>query len=160
MEVNIRKIEKRDNKALAQMIRGVFIEHAAPQEGTVYTDPTTDHLYTLFQQPKSVLWVAEIDGEPLGCCGIYPTEGLPEQCVELVKFYIDKKARGLGIGKQLMDKSVTTAQNMGYRKIYIESLPAFEKAVNIYEKQGFKTLSNPLGNTGHSGCNIWMLKEL
>ncbi len=84
----IRKILKEDNPVVAKMIRQVFIEHNAPQQGTVYSDPTTDHLFTLFQKEKSVLWVVEVDDDIVGCCGVYPTDGLPENCVKLVKFYI------------------------------------------------------------------------
>jgi len=155
----LRPIEQKDNPALAKMIREVFDEHGAPQKGTVYSDPTTDDLYKLFQIPGSVLWVAELSHEIIGCCGIYPTEGLPEGCAELVKFYLSANARGKGIGKELMEKSLMSAKEFGYRQIYLESLPHFDKAVSMYEKQGFLKLDTPLGNSGHTTCNIWMIKK-
>ncbi|MGN6438813.1 MAG: GNAT family N-acetyltransferase [Agriterribacter sp.] len=158
--MNIRTIERSDNEALAKLIRAVFEEHQAPQKGTVYSDPTTDHLFELFETPESVFWVAEMENEIVGCCGIYPTEGLPPNCAELVKFYLSPKARGKGIGKKLMEKSIRSAQELGYSEIYLESLSEFSKAVSIYEKQGFEMLSHPLGNSGHSTCNIWMIKKL
>jgi putative acetyltransferase len=142
------------------VIREVFEEHDAPRNGTVYSDPTTNNLFELFQTPDSVLWVAETYGTILGCCGIYPTEGLPEDCTELVKFYLSQKARGKGIGKELMEHCVRSAIEFGYKKLYLESLFQFSKAVRIYEKQGFLKLSQPLGNSGHSTCEIWMIKEL
>ena len=158
--MQIRKIKKVDNAELAAMIRGVFEEHDAPRQGTVYSDPTTDRLYELFGEPGSVLWVAEEQENILGCCGIFPTEGLPLGCAELVKYYLPLSTRGRGIGKALMEKSMESAKELGYKEVYIESLPAFSKAVRIYEKQGFKRLSMPLGNSGHPGCNIWMLKTI
>ena len=158
--MKIRKVRKEDNAELAAMIRGVFDEHSAPREGTVYSDPTTDSLYELFRDPGSVLWVAEDQGTLLGCCGIFPTEGLPGECAELVKFYLPRSSRGKGIGRTLMEKSMESAKNLGYKEVYIESLPAFSKAVRIYENQGFKMLSHPLGNSGHPGCNIWMIKSI
>jgi putative acetyltransferase len=160
MNFTLRPIEKRDNAELAQLIRGVFEEHDAPTEGTVYTDPTTDDLFGLFKEASSHLWVALVDDQIVGCCGIYPTAGLPEHCIELVKFYITKNARGLGIGKALMGACTEIAIASGYTQMYIESLPVFSKAVRIYEQQGFFILDKPLGQTGHSGCNIWMLKNL
>jgi len=156
----IRKVSERDSVQLASMIRTVFVEHNAPKSGTVYSDPTTDDLFALFKRESAILWVAELNGRIAGCCGIYPTEGLPTGCAELVKFYLPKETRGLGIGRTLMEKSIQSAKAMGYFSIYIESLPEFSKAVGIYEKQGFKMLQNPLGNSGHTGCNIWMYKEL
>jgi putative acetyltransferase len=32
--------------------------------------------------------------------------------------------------------------------------------VKVYEKFGFIYLDGPLGNTGHFGCNVWMLHKL
>ena len=156
----IRKIKQTDNLPLADMIRTVFEEHDAPKTGTVYSDPTTDNLYGLFQSERAVLWVATVDDEILGCCGIYPTAGLPEDCAELVKFYLAQKARGQGIGKALMEKSINSAKELGYLSLYLESMPHFAKAVRIYKQLGFQTLDHPLGASGHSSCHIWMLKTL
>ena len=160
MELLIRPIEKKDNQRLAGIIREVFREHDAPREGTVYSDPTTDHLYELFLEPGSVLWVAVSKNEPAGCCGIYPSEGLPQDCAELVKFYLSADARGKGIGKELLQKCIRSAIELGYRQLYLESLPHFAKAIGIYEKEGFVRLNKPLGESKHKSCSIWMLKEL
>jgi putative acetyltransferase len=160
MKFTIRKVELKDNAVLAKIIREVFEEHDAPRKGTVYSDPATDNLYQLFQTPDSVLWVAELNGKVIGCCGVYPTEGLDKECSELVKFYLSGEARGLGIGKKLMQKSISSARKSGFKKIYLESLPQFSNAVRIYEKQGFTRLDHPLCDTGHQACQIWMIKDL
>ena len=158
--VTFRKVEKADNQALAGMIRKVFREHEAPQRGTVYSDPTTDDLYALFRKSRSVLWVAELNEVPEGCCGVYPTEGLEDNCAELVKYYLARSGRGQGIGRQLMERCIDSARSMGYEKLYLESMPHFSKAVRIYEKLGFRHLPGPLGNSGHTTCNIWMILDL
>jgi putative acetyltransferase len=158
--VIFRKVRKEDNPALASMIRQVFREHDAPQSGTVYSDPTTDNLFRLFSTRRSVLWVAEIDGIPDGCCGIYPTEGLEPNCAELVKYYLAENGRGKGTGRQLMEMCIDSARDLGYKRLYLESMPHFAKAVGIYEKLGFKHLSGPMGNSGHTGCTIWMILDL
>ena len=160
MNITIREIEKNDNLQLAQIIRNSFEEYGAPMYGTVYSDPTTDDLYRLFRAEKSILWVALTDNKIAGCCGIYPTKGLPQNCVELVKFYLSAESRKKGIGKALLEKSIESAQLFGYAKLYLESLPHFNDAVNIYEKQGFRRLSKPMGESGHNACNIWMMKDL
>lgn len=161
MKTNFRPIQPSDNATLAKIIRSCFHDFEVKcTAGTVYTDPTTDDLYSLFQTPKSKLWVAEANDEIVGCCGIFPTENLPKVCTELVKFYISNEGRGKGIGRLLLEKTIETAQEFGYSQIYLESIPEFSTAVSIYEKQGFRYLNQPLGNTGHDGCNLWMLKEM
>ncbi|WP_233701852.1 GNAT family N-acetyltransferase [Kaistella treverensis] len=67
MEITIRKIQKSDNKILAQIIRSCFHDFNVATPGTVYEDPMTDNLYDLFTDPKSALFVAEVDGEISGC---------------------------------------------------------------------------------------------
>lgn len=159
-DFTLRRVQENDNAALAKIIREAFTEHHAPTRGTVFEDPATDQLFELFQVPGAVLWVAESNKILLGCGGLFPTEGLPAGCAELVKLYLSATARGKGAGKTLVAKCLESARTMGYTKVYLESLPQFHTAVSMYEKMGFKTLSRPLGNSGHTGCNIWMLKEL
>jgi putative acetyltransferase len=157
----IRSIRKTDNAILAEVIRAVFREFGIDKPGTVYTDPTTDHLYELFQTPGSVYFVTEDEtGNITGGCGIYPTPGLPEGCAELVKFYLSATARGKGTGKALMQQSIDSAIKMGYNQLYLESLPELEKAVGMYEKAGFRKTDKPMGNSGHYACTLWMVKEL
>jgi putative acetyltransferase len=158
--MQIRPIEPGDNVELAKVIRAALTEFGANKPGTVYFDPTTDALYELFRTPGSYYFVATIGQKVVGGCGIFPTDNLPEGTCELVKLYVAKEARGTGLGKQLMEKSMSWAKSLGYTQVYLESMPELTKAVSIYEKVGFKSLDGPLGNSGHCGCDIWMLKEL
>ncbi|HEY5507893.1 MAG TPA: GNAT family N-acetyltransferase [Paludibacter sp.] len=160
MPVIIRQIQSTDNVPLAELIRSVFREFNIDKPGTVYDDPTTDTLFELFQTEKSAYWVAEQDGQLLGGCGIYPTEGLPLGCPELVKFYLSADARGEGIGKLLIQVGINTARSLGYKKLYLESFPELQRAVGMYSGLGFSLLNEPMGNSGHHACTIWMLKEL
>ena len=157
MAITYRKIEEKDNQELAAVIRTIFREFKIDKPGTVYTDQTTDHLSEVFKTEQSVYWIAEEDGRIIGGCGIYPTAGLPEGCVELVKLYASATARGKGVGKTLMQKSIESAQHFGYYEVYLESFPELTTAISMYEKAGFKPLAAPLGNSGHFACNVWML---
>ncbi|MCH2230341.1 MAG: GNAT family N-acetyltransferase [Crocinitomicaceae bacterium] len=158
--MNIRKIEKKDNVELAQVIKSVLKEHGEARPGTVYTDPTTDSLFELFEEDNSVYWVVEDKSKILGGCGLYPTKGLSENCIELVKLYLSSDARGKGVGKLLMNKCIEYAKQMGYSQVYLETIPALSSAVGLYESLGFVRLDHPLGDSGHFACNVWMLKDL
>lgn len=59
-KVIITTIQAADDSALASMIRGVFDEYKAPTEGTVYVDPTTDHLSKVFDVKGSVLLLPNV----------------------------------------------------------------------------------------------------
>ena len=160
MSIVLRTITQNDNREIAELIRTVFREFKIDKPGTVYTDPTTDDLYSLFRRSGSVYWIAEENGIILGGCGIFPTPGLPEEYAELVKFYVSASSRGKGIGNLLMQQSIASAREFGYKQIYLESFPELSKAVSMYIRSGFTYLPHALGNSGHFACNIWMVKNL
>jgi putative acetyltransferase len=159
-QINIRPIQREDNAAMAIIIRNALKEFGADKPGTVYYDETTDHLFELFQKEKSAYAVAVEGNQILGGAGIYPTNGLPHDTCELVKIYLSPAARGKGIGGQLMEFCFDSALKKGFTKMYIETMPELATAVKMYEKFGFTYLTQPMGNSGHTGCDIWMLKEL
>lgn len=167
MEINaavndytIRGIRKEDNAELAEMIRSVFREFNVVRPRTVYDDPTTDDLFAVFQRERSAFFILEKDKRIVGCAGVFPTDGLPENCCELVKFYLTPETRGKGLGKKLMEKSFEAARQCGYVHMYLESFPEFMTAVSLYKNAGFRILDTPMGNSGHAGCTVWMIKDL
>lgn len=158
MEIN--PIHPSDNSILAAIIRQSLLDFNAAKPGTVYFDAETDNLYELFNRPRAAYFVLRIDGQIAGGGGIFPTPGLDAETCELVKLYINAANRGKGGGKKLMTACLETAKLQGYRKIYLETMPELNKAVPLYEKMGFKYIDQPLGQTMHFGCDIWMIKEL
>jgi len=158
--MNIRSILATDNLAMAKILRDSLEEFGLNIPGTAYFDESTDRLFESFQEERMAYFIAEEDGKVLGGAGIYPTDGLDSDTVELVKMYVAAESRGKGVGKQLMLKCIAFAQSIGYQKIYLETMPELSSAVAAYEKLGFKSLPAPLGNTGHYSCTIWMLREL
>jgi len=156
----IRNIREQDNLRLAEIIRKTLAEFGADKPGTVYYDASTDRLSEVFKMDSSVYFVASIDGEIAGGAGIYPSAGLPQDTCELVKMYLLPQARGKGLGRELLGRCIGFAGKTGYRHIYLETMPELYLAIALYEKFGFKRLTAPLGNTGHSGCDIWMIREV
>lgn len=158
--ITIRHIAAEDNEALARIIRATLSEFGAARPGTVYYDPTTDALYELFRKEGSVYFVAEKEGKIVGGGGIYPSDGLPADTCELVKMYLLPEARGAGLGRLLIQKCIDFATGWGYKNVYLETMPELKQALATYAKFGFEYLSGPMGNTGHHGCELWMLKRI
>ena len=156
----IRLLSKQDNPEIARIIRSVLSEFNANKPGTVYFDPTTDDLYTLFSAQNSEYWILELDGKIVGGSGVYPTENLPAGCCELVKLYLLPEARGKGFGKMLIEKCFDSAIKFGFTQMYLETMPELKMAVGLYERCGFIYLNGPMGSSGHFGCDLWMLKML
>ena len=160
MEVRIRPIKPGDNPVIAQIIRETLAEFGANHPGTVYFDPSTDTLYELFRQPGSYYNIAEINGRIVGGGGIFPTEGLPPDTCELVKMYLLREARGTGLGTRLIETCLEQARERGYKKVYLETMNELKAALKVYARLGFRYLDGPMGNSGHFGCPLWMLRDL
>ena len=157
----IRSIAPGDNAALARAVRETLAEFGAAKPGTAYYDTATDHLYELFSQtPRSAYFVAELAGQVLGGGGIFPTEGLPADTVELVRLYLRPAARGRGVGKALINSCLGAARAAGYARVYLETTEELTQAIPLYEKLGFAYLDRALGNSGHFGCQIWMIRAV
>jgi len=159
-KVKFRTIQPDDNPALSKIVRDTLAEFGANHPGTVYYDDTTDHLYELFQKTGSIYFVAESMDRIVGGAGIYPSAGLADDTVELVKMYLIPEIRGKGIGRLLISRCLEFAKEEGYSRVYIETMPELAQALKLYEKVGFRYLDGPLGNTGHFGCELWMIKEI
>lgn len=159
--ISIIPIQAIHNEAIAKIIRTSLTEFGANKKGTVYYDDSTDHLFELFNNPtKNFYFVALQKNEVVGGAGVFNTEALPEGTCELVKMYLQKEVRGLGLGYKLITACMQKAKELGYTKMYLETMPELSKAVSIYQKFGFTKLCSPLGNSGHCGCDIWMVKDL
>ncbi len=160
-DITIRPIAPGDDAALARAIRDTLTEYGAAKPGTAYYDAATDHLPALFARtPRSAYFVAEQAGKVLGGGGIFPTPGLPPDTVELVKLYLLPPARGRGVGKALITNCLQAARAAGYARVYLETMPELTQAVPLYEKLGFTYLPQPLGDSGHFGCQLWMLRAV
>ena len=157
---HIRKIEKKDNPAVAQLIRAIFEELEIPKVGTAYQDPYLDLMFEEYNKPRSVYFVVEHQEKIIGGAGIAPLANEKETICELQKMYFLPIARGKGIGSQMMTICLQAAKDFNFEQCYLETMPFMHDAQKLYKKKGFDYLCNAMGNTGHSSCPVWMLKDL
>ena len=148
MKMNIRAIREEDDAALFSIIEKVMMEFGASRKGTVLGDPVIKHLSRSFSEKDAVYYVAEIDNEIAGGCGIKQLDGTTEKICELQRMFLLPDARGLGIGNKLLDKCLEKARVFGYTHCYLESLPSMQNAYSLYKKAGFEDIPGPMGNTG------------
>ena len=156
----IREIQKKDNSEIAAIVRDVLMEMGAPKVGTAYADPYLDSLFEVYTVPKSIYFVIEKDGKIIGGAGVMQLDNSDENICELQKMYLLPEGRGLGLGKSLIDNCIEKAIEFGFESCYIETMTYMEDAQKLYKKVGFYNLDKQIGNTGHSSCQVWMLKKL
>jgi DNA-binding MarR family transcriptional regulator/GNAT superfamily N-acetyltransferase len=79
-------------------------------------------------------WIAEVDGEPVGCvmCVRYDNE-----TAQLRVLLVEPAARGLGIGARLVDECIAFARRAAYRSMVLWTNSLLVSARRIYEAAGF-----------------------
>jgi GNAT superfamily N-acetyltransferase len=91
-------------------------------------------------------WIAEMDGENVGSVFVVKKS---ETEAKLRLFLVAPKARGLGLGKQLVDEAIIFARQAGYHKMVLWTNSLLNTARHIYEKAGFRLVeSEPNRNFG------------
>lgn len=156
----IREIQEQDNQQIAAVIRAVFMADNFPKTGTAFADAQLDFMFEAYDKPRATYFVIENEGKIVGGAGVSQLENSTENICELQKMYFLQEIRGKGIGLQMIQKCLEKAVELGYEKCYLETLPEMVAAQSLYQKMGFEYLCAPLGNTGHTTCPVWMIKEL
>ena len=156
----IRPINESDNKHIAVILRQVLIEMDIPRKGSAFEDPEIDKMYESYQSNRSIYFVVEEKNKILGGAGINPLKDGDSDICELQKMYFHKSIRGKGIGNKIIELCLNFAVESNFKQCYIETMPNMVNAQKLYLRKGFNYINNPLGNTGHTACPIWMLKNL
>ncbi|UGU15165.1 GNAT family N-acetyltransferase [Sinomicrobium kalidii] len=88
-----------------------------------------------YSRPGGILFIAfDAEENPLGCFGI---RKLDTGICELKRMYLKEEARGRGLGKRFLVKAIRTAEELGYKKMRLDTLPDMRAAIGLYKKMGF-----------------------
>ncbi len=158
-DIKLRPLQPLDDASLASVIRAALVEFGADRPGFAWQDPELDAMSTTYAAPGWIYYVAVEGRNVVGGAGIGPLIGVEVTC-ELQKMYLAPSARGKGVGWRLMGSLLEQARVLGYRCVYLETLSGMAAAQRLYWAWGFLKIEQPLGQTGHGGCDCWFLKEL
>jgi DNA-binding MarR family transcriptional regulator/N-acetylglutamate synthase-like GNAT family acetyltransferase len=96
---------------------------------------------------REAAWIAEVDGEPVGCvlC-VRKTDAV----AQLRLLLVEPRARGHGIGGRLIEECLRFARRAGYGEIALWTNDVLEDARRLYERAGFELVeSGPHHSFGH-----------
>ena len=102
-----------------------------------------------YAPPKGSLLIAYNEAAPAGMVALRP---LDESTCEMKRLYVRPSARGLGLGRALIERILAEAKAAGYRKMRLDTVAGkMDSAIALYRKFGFHEIepyySSPVEHT-------------
>jgi GNAT superfamily N-acetyltransferase len=88
--------------------------------------------------PSGGLWVAEVDGRPVGTVTLYDVGGDTGRLGHLV---LAREARGSGAGRRLVELVLEAARAAGYERLELATFSDLSAARSLYLSVGFEKVS-------------------
>lgn len=138
--VRLRRIESTDEVAPAAALAREFGDWASERvkaELGIVIPADANHPASILDELLEAggrLYVAEVDGEAVGVGGL---KLLSDTVGEIKRMFVRPTARGLGVGRAIVQQLVDDARTMGCATIYLESASFMHDAHALYRSVGF-----------------------
>jgi putative acetyltransferase len=121
-----------------ESVRELFAEYAkTPGVGQCVRDFARElaALPGAYAPPGGCLWLAELGGVPAGCVAL---RALDSARCEMKRLYVRAAFRGAGLAGILVECVIERARALGYRELYLDTLPVMRAARAMYNLLGFR----------------------
>jgi putative acetyltransferase len=108
------------------------------------------------QRPGVTFLVARVDGHALGC-GAVVSSG--DGWAEIKRMFVSPQARGLKLGRRLLERIEAIARGNGERRLRLETGTKQPEALALYRSAGFKEIG-PFGAYRPDPLSLFMEKSL
>ncbi|CAN7731015.1 GNAT family N-acetyltransferase [Acidovorax sp. LjRoot66] len=87
-----------------------------------------------YAEPDGCILLAVVDGRVVGCAALRRVD---DGICELKRVYVRPEARGMALGRKLVQQMLHAAREAGYRRMCLDVLAEFVAAQRLYESLGF-----------------------
>ena len=139
-------------------VREIFLKYIAFIEdylGQSIGFQNTEEEFKSFPNMYRALFLAVIDGVPVGACGI---KAFRPDISELKRLYVLPAGQGHNLGERLICAAIEHSKAEGFSQMYLDTDPGLTHANAIYERLGFTDIERYYGNP--MGCSRYMALTL
>jgi putative acetyltransferase len=101
-----------------------------------------------YAPPRGALYLATLDGVPVGCVAVRPID---DRACEMKRLYVRPAGRGHGLGRALAERAIAHARAAGFAQMLLDTLPTMGDAQALYARLGFVDVppyrANPIAGT-------------
>jgi ribosomal protein S18 acetylase RimI-like enzyme len=150
----------------------IFVDTFGPDNTAEEMERFLKETYTHELQLKEIndsamhTFIVYDNDTPVGFCqlrqkqDVYDFVGDPE-AIELQRIYIDKDCGRKGFGSKLMEHTVQKAIELGKKTIWLGVWEFNPKAIQFYEKHGFRTVGSHIFKLGNKeDTDLIMIKDV
>lgn len=137
MEINI--IQAKTRKQIKDA-KALFLEYAQSLDFNLSFQDFYKELASLpgdYSPPKGRLLITMKENRAAGCVALREFEG---NICEMKRLYVRPEFRGFRIGKLLAERIIEEAKSIGYKKMYLDTVPSMKEAIQLYKNLRFKEI--------------------
>ncbi|KQT03899.1 GNAT family N-acetyltransferase [Rhizobium sp. Leaf386] len=108
------------------------------------------------EKPSVAFFVARHDGEVVGCCALVDAG---DGTAEIKRMFVDPQARGLKIGRRLLEYIETHGRAAGLSAIRLETGIHQPEAIGLYRTAGYADIG-PFGSYQPDPLSLFMEKKI
>ena len=150
--VTIRQFRPEDAEAVRDLfehaqddIADSYSHTAADREGFhEYIDGALNHdlahvEQSYLQRPASSFWIAEMDGQTVGCIGAYRRD---DEEAEIRRLAVVRSARRQGVASRLLDQAEEFCRDAGYARAIVWTANHMTAAMAFLKHRGYHELED------------------
>ena len=149
-ETDVRRADEQDIEAVRSVLRAAYAQYENEFPREVWISYLADILDLEGRAATSELWIAERDGQVLGCVSYYPPgskaeypteafhEHWPSDWAAFRLLAVDPSARGSGVGRLLTELCIERARAADAPALGLHTTAQMSVARELYERMGFE----------------------
>jgi len=135
------RIDSAESPGFLRITRELFVEYSQSLEVDLCFQGFAEELARLpgeYARPAGRLMLALDEQQAIGCGALRPID---DDVCEMKRLYVRPTFRGRGVGGALIDALINAAQEIGYQRMRLDTLPSMTRAIAVYRSLGFKNIA-------------------